>query len=36
MPFRGETAKGYVTDLALRYAKDLIHERLGPNAIANV
>jgi ribosome-dependent ATPase len=36
MPFRGETAKGYVTGLALRYAEDLIHERLGPNAVANV
>jgi ribosome-dependent ATPase len=36
MPFRGETAKGYFTGLALRYAEDLIRERLGPNAVANV
>ncbi len=31
MPFRGETTKGYVTGLALRYAQDLVAERLGPN-----
>ncbi len=36
MPFRGETTKGYVTGLALQYAKDLIRERFGPNAVANV
>ena len=36
MPFRGETAKGYVTGLALRYAQDLILERFGPNAPSNV
>jgi ribosome-dependent ATPase len=36
MPFRGETAKGYVTGLALLYAKDLVVERLGPNAVSNV
>jgi ribosome-dependent ATPase len=36
MPFRGETAKGYVTGLALRYAQDLVVERLGPNAVSNV
>src|SRR6516164_1531631 len=36
MPFRGETATGYVTGLALKYAKDLAVERLGPNAVANV
>ena len=29
MPFRGETAKGYVTGLVLRYAQDLI-----PSALA--
>ena len=36
MPFRGETSKGYVTGLMLRYAQDLVLERLGPNAISNV
>ena len=36
MPFRGETAKGYVTGLVLRYAQDLVVERLGPNAASNV
>ena len=36
MPFRGETAKGYVTGLALRYAQDLVTERLGPNVASNV
>ena len=36
MPFRGETSKGYVTGLMLRYAQDLVVERLGPNAISNV
>jgi ribosome-dependent ATPase len=36
MPFRGETAKGYVTGLVLRYAQDLAVERLGPNAASNV
>ena len=35
MPFRGETTKGYVTGLMLRYAQDLRTERLGPNALAN-
>jgi len=35
MPFRGETAKGYVTGLMLRYAQDLITERLGPNPVSN-
>jgi ribosome-dependent ATPase len=36
MPFRGETTKGYVTGLVLRYAQDLITERVGPNAASNV
>jgi ribosome-dependent ATPase len=36
MPFRGETTKGYATGLALRYAQDLIVERVGPNAPSNV
>ena len=36
MPFRGETTKGYVTGLALRYAQDLVVERFGPNAPSNV
>ncbi|MGA8885602.1 MAG: ABC transporter permease, partial [Pseudolabrys sp.] len=36
MPFRGETTKGYVTGLSLRFAQDLIVERLGPNAPSNV
>ena len=36
MPFRGETAKGYVTGLGLKYAKDLAVERLGPNIASNV
>jgi len=36
MPFRGETTKGYVTGLMLRYTQDLALERLGPNAPSNV
>jgi ribosome-dependent ATPase len=36
MPFRGETTKGYVTGLALRYAQDLVVERLGPNPVSSV
>ena len=36
MPFRGETTKGYVTGLMLRYWQDLVVERLGPNAPSNV
>ncbi len=36
MPFRGETTKGYVTGLMLRYAQDLAVERLGPNPVSNV
>jgi ribosome-dependent ATPase len=36
MPFRGETAKGYVNGLLLRYGQDLITERFGPNAPSNV
>ena len=36
MPFRGETTKGYVTGLSLRFAQDLIVERVGPNAASNV
>ncbi len=36
MPFRGETIKGYVTGLVLRYAQDLAAERLGPNPVSNV
>ena len=32
MPFRGETAKGYVNGLLLRFAQDLVTERFGPNA----
>ena len=36
MPFRAETAKGYVTGLALKYTQDLLVERLGPNAVSNV
>jgi ribosome-dependent ATPase len=36
MPFRGETTKGYVTGLMLRYAQDLATERLGPNPQSNV
>ncbi len=36
MPFRGETTKGYVTGLALRYAQDLTVERIGPNVPSNV
>jgi ribosome-dependent ATPase len=31
MPFRGETTKGYVTGLLMRYAQDLVTERFGPN-----
>ena len=36
MPFRGETTKGYVNGVVLRYVQDLVTERLGPNAVANV
>jgi len=36
MPFRGETTRGYVNGLVLRYAQDLLRERLGPNAPSNV
>jgi ribosome-dependent ATPase len=36
MPFRGETTKGYVTGLLLRYAQDLAVDRLGPNPPSNV
>ena len=36
MPFRGETAKGYVSGLLMRYGQDLITERFGPNAPSNV
>jgi len=32
MPFRGETTKGYVSGLLLRYGQDLITERFGPNS----
>ena len=35
MPFRGETAEGYVTGLTLRYVQDLVVERLGPHPVAN-
>lgn len=34
MPFRGETTKGYVNGLLLRYAQELATERLGPNALS--
>jgi ribosome-dependent ATPase len=36
MPFRGETAKGYVTGLTVRYARDIAVERLGPNQPSTV
>ena len=36
MPFRGETTKGYVTGLMLRYGQDLAIERVGPNAASGV
>ena len=36
MPFRGETTKGYVTGLVLRYAQDLVTVRFGPNAPSSV
>jgi ribosome-dependent ATPase len=36
MPFRGETTKGYVTGLLMRYAQDLVTERFGPNAPSNI
>ncbi|WFU75558.1 ribosome-associated ATPase/putative transporter RbbA [Bradyrhizobium sp. CB2312] len=36
MPFRGETAKGYVNGLLLRYEQDLITERFGPNVPSSV
>ena len=36
MPFRGETSKGYVTGLTLRYVQDLLLERFGPNLPSNV
>jgi ribosome-dependent ATPase len=36
MPFRGETAKAYVTGVTLHYVQDLVTERFGPNPPANV
>jgi ribosome-dependent ATPase len=36
MPFRGETTKGYVDGIVLRYLQDLVTERFGPNAPSNV
>ena len=36
MPFRGETTKGYVTGLMLRYMQDLAVERLAPTPLSNV
>ncbi|WP_439392251.1 ribosome-associated ATPase/putative transporter RbbA [Bradyrhizobium sp. PMVTL-01] len=36
MPFRGETAKGYVTGLTMRYVQDTITERYGPNPPSSV
>src|SRR5208337_182928 len=36
MPFRAETAQGYVNGLTLRYAQDLIVERFGPNPVSNM
>jgi ribosome-dependent ATPase len=33
MPFRGETARSYVSGLALQYAKERAVERLGPNVV---
>jgi ribosome-dependent ATPase len=36
MPFRGETARGYVTGLGMRFAQDFATERLGPNVASNV
>ena len=36
MPFRGETTKGYVTGLMLRYGQDLALERVGPNAASSL
>lgn len=36
MPFRGETTKGYVTGLALRYVQDSVVGSLGPNPVSNV
>ncbi|MGE4372796.1 MAG: ribosome-associated ATPase/putative transporter RbbA [Xanthobacter sp.] len=35
MPFRGETASGYVSGLLLRYVKDLVVERFGPNGLSS-
>ncbi len=36
MPFRGETARSYVSGLALQYAKERAVERLGPNGVSSV
>lgn len=36
MPFRGETARGYISGLQQRYVQDLRRERLGPNTPSNV
>jgi ribosome-dependent ATPase len=36
MPFRGETTKGYVNGLTLRYVQDLVLERFGPNPPSNI
>jgi ribosome-dependent ATPase len=35
MPFRAETARGYVAGLAARYAQELLRQRYGPNATAS-
>jgi len=35
-PYRSEITKGYVTGLVLLYARNLVIERLGPNAASNV
>ncbi|ACK52672.1 ABC transporter related [Methylocella silvestris BL2] len=35
MPFRGETARGYVSGLAVQYLKERAVERLGANAVVS-
>src|SRR5262245_10917511 len=35
MPFRAETARGYVAGLAAQYAAELLRQRYGPNATAS-
>ncbi|PNG27816.1 ribosome-associated ATPase/putative transporter RbbA [Methylocella silvestris] len=35
MPFRGETARGYVSGIAVQYLRDRTVEKLGPNGVTS-